>query len=55
MSPRLPKPIPAATREENGQFVVEGLVHGDFEGGPIRFTYRFDLKGEVIKMMAVTA
>lgn len=46
---------PDAAREEDGQVVVEGPAHGDFKGSPIRFTYRFDLEGDAIKSMEVTA
>lgn len=46
---------PEAVRHEGGKVVVEGPAHGDFEGSPIRFTYRFDLEGEHIKALEVTA
>jgi len=46
---------PDTVRHENGQVVVEGPAHGDFKGSPIRFTYRFTLKGDTIKMLEVTA
>jgi len=46
---------PDASRHENGQVVVEGPAHGDFKGSPIRFTYRFDLEGDAIKTLEITA
>jgi hypothetical protein len=47
--------IPDTVRNENGQVVVEGPAHGDFKGSPIRFTYRFDLEGDAIKAVEITA
>ncbi|BAP81916.1 hypothetical protein ACVIWV_009719 [Bradyrhizobium diazoefficiens] len=46
---------PDTIRHEDGQVVVEGLAHGDFKGSPIRFTYRFDLDGDLIKTLEITA
>ncbi|AXB79019.1 nuclear transport factor 2 family protein [Novosphingobium sp. P6W] len=46
---------PDTARNENGQVVVEGSAHGDFKGSPIRFTYHFDLEGDAIKTMEITA
>lgn len=46
---------PDALRHEQGQVVVEGPAHGDFKGSPIRFTYRFDLDGDAIKALEITA
>ena len=46
---------PDSVREEMGMVVVEGSAHGDFPGSPIRFTYRFDLDGDVIKALEITA
>lgn len=46
---------PDAVRQENGQVVVEGPVHGDFKGSPIRFTYRFTLEHGAIKALEITA
>lgn len=46
---------PDAVRHEDGQVVVEGPAHGDFPGSPIRFTYRFDLDGDAIKALEITA
>ncbi len=46
---------PDAVRHEGGQVVVDGPAHGDFPGSPIRFTYRFDLDGDVITSLEVTA
>jgi hypothetical protein len=45
---------PDTVRHENGQVVVEGPGHGDFKGSPIRFTYRFTLEGDAIKVLEVT-
>lgn len=46
---------PDTVRLEKGQVVVEGPAHGDFEGSPIRFTYRFNLHGDAIKAVEITA
>jgi hypothetical protein len=46
---------PDAMRDEDGQFVVEGPAHGDFRGSPIRFTYRFTLDHDAIKVLEITA
>jgi ketosteroid isomerase-like protein len=46
---------PDALRHEDGQVVLEGPAHGDFKGSPIRFTYRFDLDGDSIKVLEITA
>jgi len=46
---------PDTIRHENGQVVVEGPAHGQFKGSPIRFTYRFDLDGDLIKTLEITA
>lgn len=46
---------PDIVRQEGGQIVVEGPAHGDFKGSPIRFTYRFDLDGDLIKALEITA
>ncbi|WP_426022139.1 nuclear transport factor 2 family protein [Brevundimonas sp. PWP3-1b1] len=46
---------PDAVRHEKVQVVVEGPAHGDFPGSPVRFTYRFDLDGDAIKAVEITA
>ncbi|RZJ06175.1 MAG: nuclear transport factor 2 family protein [Brevundimonas sp.] len=46
---------PDALRHENGQVVIEGPAHGDFKGSPVRFTYRFELDGDSIKALEITA
>ena len=46
---------PDTVRHENGQVVVEGPAHGDFPGSPIRFVYRFDLDGDAIQAVEITA
>ena len=46
---------PDTVRHEDGQVVVEGPAHGDFKGSPIRFTYRFTLEGDAIKVLEITA
>ncbi|WP_262297168.1 nuclear transport factor 2 family protein [Microvirga sesbaniae] len=46
---------PDAVRHENGPVVVEGLANGDFKGSPIRFTYRFTLDNDAIKVLEITA
>jgi ketosteroid isomerase-like protein len=45
---------PDGARQENGQIVVEGPVHGDFKGSPIRFTYAFTLENDLIKTLEIT-
>jgi hypothetical protein len=45
---------PDAARREEGKVVVEGPAHGDFPGSPIRFTYRFTLEGDLIKVLEIT-
>jgi len=46
---------PDTARNEGGQVVVEGPAHGDFKGSPIRFTYRFTLENDAIKVLEITA
>ena len=46
---------PDSVREEMGRVVVEGPAHGDFPGSPTRFTYRFELDGDVIKALEITS
>lgn len=46
---------PDAVRHEGRVVVVEGPAHGVFPGSPIRFTYRVELDGDVIKTMEVSA
>lgn len=46
---------PDTLRHQDGQVVVEGPAHGDFKGSPIRFTYRFDLEGDAITALEITA
>lgn len=46
---------PDTVCHETGQIVVEGPAHGDFPGSPIRFVYRFDLDGGLIKAVEITA
>lgn len=46
---------PDTVCHESGQVVVEGPAHGDFRGSPIRFVYRFDLEGDAIKAVEITA
>lgn len=46
---------PDTARREADQVVVEGPAHGDFKGSPIRFTYRFDLDGDLIRALEITA
>lgn len=45
---------PDAVRHEKGEVVVEGPAHGDFEGSPIRFTYRFRLENDAIDALEIT-
>ncbi|HYG88026.1 MAG TPA: nuclear transport factor 2 family protein [Azospirillum sp.] len=44
---------PDAWREENSRIVVDGLAAGDFNGSPIRFTFRFQLKDEAIVALEI--
>lgn len=46
---------PDAARRDGERVVVEGPAHGDFPGSPIRFTYRFDLEHDAIRMLEITA
>ena len=46
---------PDTVRHEAGQVVVEGPAHGDFKGSPIRFSYRFTLENDAIKVLEITA
>lgn len=46
---------PDTVRHEEGQVVVEGPTHGDFEGSPIRFTLRFTLQDDAIQALEITA
>ncbi|MFK8251775.1 nuclear transport factor 2 family protein [Ancylobacter terrae] len=46
---------PDTVRHEDGEVVLEGPAHGDFNGSPIRFTYRFTLENDAIKALEITA
>lgn len=46
--------VPDAAREEDGDVIVEGPVHGEFPGSPLRFTYRFTLADGAIKILEAT-
>lgn len=46
---------PDTALREDGRWVVEGLAHGDFTGSPIRFTYRFTLERDAIRVLEITA
>ena len=46
---------PDAVQHESGQVVVKGPADGDFPGSPIRFTYRFTLENDAIKVLEITA
>lgn len=46
---------PDTLRAEAGRVVLEGRAHGSFPGSPIRFTYRFDLDGDTIRTVEITA
>lgn len=45
---------PDTVREEDGNAVLEGPISGDFPGSPIRFTHRFTLEGDAIKLLEST-
>jgi hypothetical protein len=46
---------PDTVRDEGDQVVVEGPARGDFPGSPLRFTYRFTLENNLIKVLEITA
>lgn len=46
---------PDTVRYEDGVVVVEGPASGDFNGSPIRFTYRFALEKDAIKTLEIAA
>jgi hypothetical protein len=46
---------PDTVRHGEGQVVVEGPVHGEFKGSPIRFTYRIELDGDAIQALEIRA
>ncbi|MBX4864263.1 nuclear transport factor 2 family protein [Rhizobium sophorae] len=45
---------PDTASEEQGIVVLEGPAHGDFPGSPLRFTYRFTLANDAIKILETT-
>ncbi|KQO75933.1 nuclear transport factor 2 family protein [Rhizobium sp. Leaf262] len=45
---------PETSREEEGKVVLEGPAHGEFPGSPLRFTYRFTLANDAIKVLETT-
>lgn len=45
---------PDTVRHEGDQVVVEGPAHGDFQGSPLRFTYRFTLVPDAIKALEIS-
>jgi len=46
---------PDTVREEDGDVVLEGPVHGEFPGSPLRFNYRFTLAddADAIRMLEI--
>jgi hypothetical protein len=44
---------PDGWRQEDGYTVVEGPAAGDFPGSPIRFVFRFEVKGGAIASLEV--
>ena len=42
---------PEVSREEDGKVVLEGPTEGTFPGSPLRFTYRFTMQGDAIKVL----
>lgn len=44
---------PEAWRDEDGRIAVDGLTSGDFNGSPIRFTFRFQLEDGAIVALAI--
>lgn len=45
---------PDTVREEDGDVVVEGPLHGDFPGSPLRFIHRFTLEHGAIRTLETT-
>jgi ketosteroid isomerase-like protein len=45
---------PDTAREEGGNVVLEGPAHGEFPGSPLRFTYRFTMDSDAIKILETT-
>ncbi|MBB5747635.1 nuclear transport factor 2 family protein [Brevundimonas variabilis] len=45
---------PDTCQEENGQVVLNGLTHGNFQGSPIRFTLRFTLEDSLIRALEIS-
>jgi hypothetical protein len=41
-------------RTEGDRVIVEGPVHGSFNGSPIGFTYDFALTGDAIAALEIT-
>lgn len=42
---------PDTARGDDGDVVLEGPVHGEFPGSPLRFVYRFTMDGDAIKSL----
>lgn len=45
---------PDTVRHEGEQVIVQGPAHGDFQGSPLRFTYRFALVQDAIKALDIS-
>jgi len=45
---------PETCRDDDGALVVDGLTHGDFKGSPIRFTLRFTLDDDLIRVLEIS-
>ncbi|MDD1508947.1 nuclear transport factor 2 family protein [Pseudomonas sp. CNPSo 3701] len=45
---------PDTVRDEDSVVVLEGPTHGDFPGSPLRFTYRFTMENDAIKILETT-
>ena len=45
---------PDTVHHDGNQVVVEGPAHGDFQGSPLRFTYRFSLVHDAIEALEIS-
>ncbi|WP_349319884.1 nuclear transport factor 2 family protein [Asticcacaulis sp. MM231] len=45
---------PDTVRREDGQFVLEGLTSGNFNGSPFRFTFRFTIENDLITALVIS-
>lgn len=45
---------PDTVRHADDQVIVEGPAQGDFQGSPLRFTYRFTLVDDAIEALEIS-